>query len=272
MPVDLNIARHLLPASPACPACRRTSASSRSSAASSSTRGSTPSSAATRRTVYIGSADLMPRNLDTRVELLDADPRRGAARRPARHARPLLRRRRNAWTLLRDLTRRPSVQARQRARADASRPAARRPASIRASRRRRSSSTRGSTLRRVTTTVNIGSPDLMHAHRDTRASWTPVGRIPARPERGPRSRNVQRELMRGARRRWRPKRRRAPQRERDVQRRGSEPSANPPLGVRRAGARTWRRLSRRRRATRRWPARRAGGAARGPRRSARGAA
>ncbi len=43
---------------------------SRSSAASSSTPASTPSSAATSRSVWIGSADLMPRNLYKRVELL----------------------------------------------------------------------------------------------------------------------------------------------------------------------------------------------------------
>ena len=69
VPVEINT-RGICCLSPACPACRRTSASSRSSAASSSTRGSTPSSATASTTVYIGSADLMPRNLDTRVELL----------------------------------------------------------------------------------------------------------------------------------------------------------------------------------------------------------
>ena len=55
----------------ACRASRTTSRWSRSSAASSSTRGSTRSSApASRRRVYIGSADLMPRNLYNRVELV----------------------------------------------------------------------------------------------------------------------------------------------------------------------------------------------------------
>ncbi len=54
----------------ASPASRRTSASSRSSAASSSTRASTRSSTASELDVLIGSADLMPRNLDTRVELV----------------------------------------------------------------------------------------------------------------------------------------------------------------------------------------------------------
>ncbi len=61
-------ARHLRAAPRGSPASRRTSGSSRSSAASSSTRGSTRSSAAA--SASIGSADLMPRNLYNRVELL----------------------------------------------------------------------------------------------------------------------------------------------------------------------------------------------------------
>ncbi len=52
------------------PASPRTSASSRSSTASSSTRGSSPSRAAASAGSCIGSADLMPRNLYNRVELL----------------------------------------------------------------------------------------------------------------------------------------------------------------------------------------------------------
>ena len=58
-----------------CRACPTTSASSRSSAASSSTAGSSASATATaclrtRRSSIIGSADMMPRNLDRRVEAL----------------------------------------------------------------------------------------------------------------------------------------------------------------------------------------------------------
>ena len=69
VPVELNIRGICCLRPGRARACRRTSASSRSSAASSSTRASSRSSATASTTVYIGSADLMPRNLDTRVEL-----------------------------------------------------------------------------------------------------------------------------------------------------------------------------------------------------------
>ena len=62
--------RHLRAAARRAGRLARTSGSSRSSAASSSTRGSTRSSGPTRRKILIGSADLMPRNLYNRVELV----------------------------------------------------------------------------------------------------------------------------------------------------------------------------------------------------------
>ena len=99
VPVDLNMRGICCLRPGRRRASRRTSASTRSSAASSSTRASTRSSAAATSTVYIGSADLMPRNLDTRVELLAPVEDAGAARRPARHARALLADDTNAWEL-----------------------------------------------------------------------------------------------------------------------------------------------------------------------------
>ena len=64
---------------PAWRGSRRTSTSARSSGASSSTAGSTRSRRATRSTTYIGSPDLMQRNLDHRIEVLDAGRERARA-------------------------------------------------------------------------------------------------------------------------------------------------------------------------------------------------
>ena len=63
-------ALHLLAAARAFPGCPRTSACAASSGASSSTAGSTASRPETTTSWLLGSADLMPRNLDHRLEVV----------------------------------------------------------------------------------------------------------------------------------------------------------------------------------------------------------
>ncbi len=77
---------------PAYPACRRRSRCARSSAGSSSTAGSSGSRTAASRQAWIGSADMMHRNLDRRVEVLVRLPGDEQRRRGRRAARPRLRR------------------------------------------------------------------------------------------------------------------------------------------------------------------------------------
>ena len=77
----------------ACPGCPRRSRCGRSSAGSSSTAGCSGSRTAASPTAWIGSADLMHRNLDRRVEVLVRLPGDGQRRRDRRAARPRVRRR-----------------------------------------------------------------------------------------------------------------------------------------------------------------------------------
>jgi polyphosphate kinase len=103
--VDL-IVRGICCLRPGIKGCRTTSGSSRSSGASWSTPASMPSATATglpspKAHVYISSADLMPRNLDRRVEALLPDPEPHGAPAGARpdHAANLLDNE-QSWTVL----------------------------------------------------------------------------------------------------------------------------------------------------------------------------
>ena len=73
---------------PACPACPRRSRCARCSAGSSSTAGSSGSRTAATPEAWIGSADMMHRNLDRRVEVLVRLPGEENVERDRRAARP----------------------------------------------------------------------------------------------------------------------------------------------------------------------------------------